>query len=178
VPNEMSASEAKNRSGTGVLILGVLAVVAVLLAASLWLVRFQKAREQDRRAQSAANIAAIRQAIAEMIVIDGEIESVEPASGETPIHAAPSSVVAPFWIVRVKVLERQKSEYPFEECNILVHSPTADLGIKSAGQKLRLVLRAVKSPPKLLAGTSAELPPVRFADPAGSFELQSHEVIE
>ena len=174
----MSENEKSDGLMVGIFIALGVVVLAGLGVGSLGLVRYQKAREQERRALTASNLAQIRQAMAQSIVIVGEVESLEPLSSETPVHACPASVANPLWIVRCKVLERPHGSYDSEECNILVHSPSADLGIQTPGQKVRLELRIAMRPLQITAGSEDELTKIRYANPAGPLELVSHEIIE
>jgi hypothetical protein len=165
------------------LMVGILIVLgAVLLAGlgvgSLVLRRYQFGREQERRAVATRNLSAIRQAMEELVTIVGEVEGQDSLPSETPVHACRASVADPRWIVRFKVLERGHGNYSFEVCNILVHSPSEDLGVQTPGQKLRLRLRVAKQPPQIVAPTEDTVARIQFADSDGILELISYDAIE
>jgi len=162
----------------GILIAMGVVVLAAIGVGSLGLRRYQMARQAERRAQMANNLAQIAEALAKSVVIIGEVQSMETASSETPIHAAPASVKAPFWIVKFAVLAAPGSDYPSETCNILVHSPQSDLGVHSVGQKVRVFMRHTNSPPELLEATPDELSTVVYAEPGSTLELISHKPME
>jgi hypothetical protein len=174
----MRENEKGNGLTVGILIALVVVVLAALGVGSLGIRRYQMAREAERRAQMANNLAQIAEALAKSVVIIGEVQSLEPASNETPIHAAPASVKAPFWIVKFVVLEAPGSVFPSESCNILVHSPQSELGVDSVGQRVRVFMRHTNSPPELVDATPDELSNVVYAEPGSTLELISHEPME
>lgn len=172
-------SENNKSDGLTVAILIALGVVvlAALAVGSMGLRKYQLNREQERRAQAARNLAQIRLAL-ESIVIIGQVEGWEPVASETIVHASPATVKAPFWIVKLKVLETPGHNYPIETCNILVNDALSELGVHSVGQKIRIVTRRTNSPPKLLEATAEERSIIVWAEPGGPLELIAHEPME
>ena len=170
-------SEVRKSDGLTISILIALGIVvlAALGVGGMALRRYQSGRERERRAQVASNLAAIRQALDRIVVITVQVESWAPASRDVPVHAARTAISGHLWIVQCSVLENSDGKYPFDDCNVLIHSPSADLGVVQKGQKLRFTLQIAQSPPQVLVGPASEPPSVVLADPERTYELLSYE---
>jgi len=104
------------------------------------------------------------------IILTCSVTGIEIAGTETHVNGF-CDTMPKLWIVRFRVVGCLRGSFLSLELNVLTHSPSRDLGVRSMGQQITLSLRKASGYPPLPWPPSSPRPIINFVGIENLYEV-------